>query len=530
MRNRNLLVITAIALVAIAVWPLLGARRAAAARPYVAPVLHDYARRDETVAFYERRVREDPQDQISARMLGAEYMQRYRETLDVGDLQRGMNQAFRSLRLQPQNNASAEEIIASGYYAMHDFRRALTFETRAHAEQPNDSNAPSQMALLEMEMGHYSAALRELKIARHLKDDPGVWAAQARYDEITGHLAEAIVLMNRAARRTDEVADNSAEARAWYHYRLGQMYFSSGRIAEAENQEHIAVTDFPGFEMGWRALARFCWGVKDWKCAQNAGQNGASIIPEPETLGYLADAQRALGHPGAAERTQELIFAVERIGNAYRINDRLLSVYYSEHGVRLADSLTIAVREAHRRGDAEVHAEDTLAWAAAMDGRWSQAYRAMRIATRFHTQDPRVLFHAGMIEYHFRHLARARGFLSQALTLNAQFDPFYAGVARETLRMISRERQSALESEGGTHAGETVRRSAVTRHAENRSTRLNREQLVGIEWKLESRNTVEPVLVSQLRSPSFSYSGSTEYSQRPISAYCRISSAACGSA
>jgi tetratricopeptide (TPR) repeat protein len=439
------LVIAAVALIAIAAWPFSGIRRAAS-QPYVAPILPDYLMRNRTIAFYEKRVKGDPQDQISARILGAQYMQRYREGLDVGDLARALHQARRALMLQPQNNAGADEVIASAYYAMHRFQAALKYETAAHAEQPDDFNALAQMGLLEMEMGHYAKALHDIAAARRIQDNEAVWAAQARYDEMTGRLTDAIALMKSAAARSDSVIDNSAEARAWYHYRLGQMLFSSGDVARAEREERVAIADFPSFEMAYRALARFCWGAKDWPCALDAAQKGAAVIPEPETLGYLADAQKALGQMSAATQTQQLIFAVQRIGNAYHINDRLLSVYYSEHGVRLDDSLAIAEREAAKRGN-EIHAQDTLAWAAAMDGQWRIAYRAMREATRFHTQDPRVLFHAGMIEMHFGHTRRARAFLQQTLALNPHFDPFYGDVAIRTLYHLDRVLQTSNDRE-----------------------------------------------------------------------------------
>lgn len=434
-RSFGWLVIAAIAFLAIAVWPLAGAQRAHAALSYNAPVLPDYLYRDRTVAFYERRVREDPQDQISARMLAAEYMQRYRESLDVGDILRGKYQGYRALKLQPQNNAGAEEVIASAYYALHDFRSAYRFEALAHLEQPNDSNAPSQMALLQMEMGHYGRAIHDIRAAERIKSDPGVWAALARYDELTGKLPQALRLMTNAARRSDEVIDNSAESRAWYHYRIGQMNFSMGNTAEAVRQERVAIAQFPDFEMAYRALARFCWGLKDWNCALDAAKKGADIIPDPETLGYLADAQSALGQGSQAKQTQELIFAVERIGNAYHISDRLLSVYYAEHGVRLDDAVVIARREVQRRGN-EIHAQDTLAWADAQDGRWNAAYKAMLLATRFHTQDPRILYHAGVIELHFGHRARGRAFLTRTLALNPRFDPFYADDARRRLETL----------------------------------------------------------------------------------------------
>ncbi len=428
--------VAAVAFVAIAAWPFLGMQQANASHAYVAPVLPDYSYRDETVAFYERQVREDRQDQISAAVLAAQYMQRYRENLDVGDILRAVYQGKRALRLQPQNNNGALEVLASAYYALHDFEVAYRYEAAAHQERPDDSNAPAQMALLQMELGRYEAARKDIAVARAIKNDPGVWAAQARYDELTGDLATARQLMGEAAQRSDEVIDNSAESRAWYHYRLGEMAFSAGDVSTALSQERTAIAQFPNFEMAYRALARFCWGLKDWHCALQAATSGAQIVPDPETLGYKSDAQRALGDFEGARQTQQLIFAVERIGNAYHISDRLLSVYYAEHGVRLRDALAIARREVRRRGD-EIQAQDTLAWAAAMDGHWTQAYRAMRQAVRYRTQDSRILYHAGVIERHFAHRERARAYMRQALRLNPHFDPYYADAARLALQQLS---------------------------------------------------------------------------------------------
>ncbi len=220
-----------------------------------------------------------------------------------------------------------------------------------------------------------------------------------------------------------------------YHFRLGEVLFSQGKIGEAKQREREALRYFPHFELAYRALARFCWATKDWPCARDAAVEGAAVVPVPETLGYEADAQEALGDRGGAARTRALVVAIERLGNAYHLNDRLLAVYYSEHGIRLDDAYRIAQREVRLRGN-EVYAQDTLAWAAAMDGRWGTARAAALAATRFGTQDPRILFHAGTIAMHFHQDGRATRLLQGALALNPRFDPFYAQKAREMLGSI----------------------------------------------------------------------------------------------
>jgi tetratricopeptide (TPR) repeat protein len=313
----------------------------------------------------------------------------------------------------------------------------LRFERAAHRALPADSNAPAQMASLEMELGEYDAAARDLRTATRIHNTPTVMAVQTRYDELTGHLDAATALLQAAAARTDAVTDNGAQARAWYHFRLGELAFSQGAIDQAKREERYAIAQFPNFELAYRALARFCWAAKDWRCSLEAAGKAADIVPLPESLGYEHDAQVALGDAQAAAQTQSLIFALQRIGNAYRLNDRLLSVYFAQHRVRLADAVRIARREVAVRGN-EIYAQDTLAWAAAMDGQWAVADRAMRSAIRFDTQDPRIQFHAGMIDYHFRRFAAARRRLERALKLNAQFDPVYGDQARAVLASLQR--------------------------------------------------------------------------------------------
>jgi len=392
--------LAAASLLAIAAWPLVN-HTARASAFQAAPVQRDYAIRDDTVAFYERRVQRDPNDQVSAALLAGQYMQRYRENGDPGDILRALAQGKRALALQPQNNASAEGVIASAYTALHKFHDALRYERMAQQEQPYDANAPAQVASLDMEVGDYADARKELMRAERLKITPTTMAVQARYDELTGQLDRAAALLERAMEIQDGNYDNGAQSRAWYHFRLGEVLFESNESGVAESREREAIALFPNFELAYRALARICRFRQDWGCALDAATTGATVVPIPETLGYKADAEDALGRHADARQTRALIYAVERIGNAYHLNDRLLAMYYADHRVRLADAYGIAQREVRLRGD-EIYAQDTLAWTAAVNGKWSVARAAIAKALRYGIQDPRVRAHAAYIAAHAR--------------------------------------------------------------------------------------------------------------------------------
>jgi len=287
-----------------------------------------------------------------------------------------------------------------------------------------------------MELGRYDAARRVLlEIAKIFPRDAGVLAVRARYDELTGNAADAARGLERAAASMDSNTANSAQVRTWFHVREGELAFMNGYPNKAKASERDSLAVFPSYAMADNALARFCWATKEWACALDAGTKGANIVPLPETLGYKADAQRALGDTAGAAQTYALIKAIERIGNAYHVSDRLLAVFYSEHHLYTDDAYRIARREIRVRGD-EIYAQDTLAWAAAMDGRWIEARTAIRRALRYGTQDARLNYHAGIISLHFGKREQARAFLRHALELNPQFHPIYADDARRQLSKL----------------------------------------------------------------------------------------------
>jgi len=95
----------------------------------------------------------------------------------------------------------------------------------------------------------------------------------------------------------------------------------------------------------------------------------------------------------------------------------------------------IAKREIAVRGD-EIYAQDTLAWADAMNGDWNDARRAMAKAIRFDTEDARLQYHAGIIALHFHDTTEAKMRFTRALTLNPQFHPQYADDARKRLSRL----------------------------------------------------------------------------------------------
>jgi tetratricopeptide (TPR) repeat protein len=416
-----------------AAWPWFSSARRAQATslPQAAPVATDYRQRDRLISFYESQARRDSGDQITARMLAGQYLQRFRETGDIGDVSRARLQAQRSLRLQPQGNVQALGVLASSELSLHQFTAALHCEEAAVRAEPFDENARAQTASLLMELGRYPEAARILS-RRHAAGNPTWMSIQARYDELTGNLTGARVNMGTAARIVDRTIEMPAYTRSWYHLRLAQLAFESGDDGTAGSEFDESLRIYPDNAAALLYQAKLYRARHDWKRALAAAARSAELYPLPQALGYQMDAQRALGDEAGARRTDAVIRAEQRLFNTQGVNDRLLATYYAEHREHLSDALAAARSDLSKRGN-EIYADDTMAWVLAAMGRWNQARPYAERALRYGTQDPELQYHAGVVAWHTGRRAEARRRLQAALSSDSQFHPVYADDARRLL-------------------------------------------------------------------------------------------------
>jgi tetratricopeptide (TPR) repeat protein len=244
----------------------------------------------------------------------------------------------------------------------------------------------------------------------------------------------ARILITRATTQIDSVYARPAENRAWYHWRAGELAFEAGDFATAQSEYQESLSMFPDYWHGFNGLAKLYWAQKRWSQALDAATKAANLYPQPETLGYKYDAQVALGDSEGAAETRDLIEAIERIGDAQGLSDRLIALFYADHGMRPSDAVASAQRDLIRRDD--VYAEDTLAWALASSGKWRLAQVHADRAVRLGTRDARLQYHAGIIALHCGARHEGRRLLRFALNINPQFHPTQADEARRILKSL----------------------------------------------------------------------------------------------
>ncbi len=394
----------------------------------------DYRYRNAIVSDFERDVKRHP-DQLVTNLLAAQYLQRYRERADVGDLLRAVAMTKQSLALQPRDNVAAESTMVSALSALHQFRAAKRYADDVVRLTPGNPGAIAGAASVDLELGRYDEARRLLlRGPRGASDNAGWDAVDARFDELTGHTRRARAGIARAASSLDTIYATAAESRAWYHWREGELAFQMGDLETARADYQTSIDIFPDYWHGYNGLAKVYWARRQWRECRAAATRAADLYPQPETLGYEYDAQVALGDKAGAAQTLGLITAIERIGDSQGLSDRLIAVFYADHAMRPQAAVTSAARDLARRDD--IYAEDALAWALASAGRWQQARQHAERAVRLGTDDARLQFHAGMIALRCGNGVEARARLGRALQVNPQFHPTQADEARLILKTI----------------------------------------------------------------------------------------------
>ena len=401
-------------------------------------VFPDYEQRDAIIHSYEANVRDHPNSFFSLRLLSAQYLRRFREKADLEDLRRVEETARRSIELQPQENTSAELLLASTLLSQHRFQEASEVITQAQKTNPDNSRVAALNASIQMELGNYETARTLLKIRsddesmdKIQNENSGQGAVLARYLELTGQLDLARSSLDLAMQDEDQYYTNSAETRAWFHVRSGDLAFATGDFPVAEKRYQEARKLFPADVAALTGLARLYASQHRWKSVLEVANQGIDRIPLVETLGYKADAQRALGDPSGAADTEALIDVVSHLSQVKGIYDRALAIHYVEHQIHLTEALTIARQEVQLRDD--IYAEDTLAWAAAANGQWEEAETAAVRSARYGTEDALLNYHQGVIAQHMGHREMAVMHLQQALHQNDKFHSSYADDARQRL-------------------------------------------------------------------------------------------------
>jgi tetratricopeptide (TPR) repeat protein len=362
--------------------------------------------------------------------LASAYLQRARETADPTYYAKADGLLTTAREKAP---ADAEVLIAAGSLALsrHDFRGAFDLATRAVTAGPSRPAAHGVLVDALTELGRDDAALAAAQRMIDLRPDLASYSRVSYLRELHGDLDGAIEAMTLAI----QAGAPTSEGTAWCDVQLGNLYFAKGDLDAAQRAYERADRRLGGYAHALAALARLDAMRGDLAKAAQLYERAVERLPLPEYVGALGDVYARLGESAAAAREFGLVEVERRlfIANGVRV-DADLALFDTDHGVDLARAVDVARAEYAIRPS--VHVADILAWAEYRSGDVAGAQTHAAEALRLGSQDPLMLYHAGVIAQAAGDPRRADELLRRSAALNPRFSLLWSEDLASRLRAL----------------------------------------------------------------------------------------------
>jgi tetratricopeptide (TPR) repeat protein len=280
----------------------------------------------------------------------------------------------------------------------------------------------------QIELGHYSEAVETLQAMVDLRPDMSSYSRISYIRELHGDVSGALDLMQRAV---DSGTSNS-ESAAWVRTQLGNLYFNSGDLDQAELEYRFTLQNRPDYVYAIAGLGRVDAARGDMKGAIQLLNQAVAIMPMPEFVITLGDLYQVTGQSENARQQYQLLETIEKLYRANGVDmDMEIALFNADHGLHLEETVALA-RKAYANRPS-IQAADALAWALYKTGQFEEAQKNSNEALKLGTKDALKFFHAGMIAHALHDDQQARQYLEKALAINPHFSVLFADQAQQTL-------------------------------------------------------------------------------------------------
>jgi tetratricopeptide (TPR) repeat protein len=378
---------------------------------------------DTLVGSLQQKIRENPKDFDAHINLANAYLQKVRETGDPTLYSRTEDLLDEAQMLEGQ---SPELFATRGTLALarHDFATALRHGTRALALDPENARYYGIVGDAQIELGMYEEAIHSYQEMVDRQPDFDSFSRVAYARELYGDPEGAIEAMEFAL----QAGSGTPENVAWTHVQLGNLWFNSGNLEEAQKAYDLSTGTVGAYAPALAGQAKVAAARGDLEQAATLYRQAFNRMPLPEYAIALGDVYAEMGDLKKAEEQYELVRSMDRLLRTNGVNTDLeIALFFADHEIELQTSLEKARTAYDARPS--IHAADTLAWTLYKMGNHQEAQRYASEALRLNTRDPLKLFHAGMIAKALGHDEQARGYLQQAVDLNPHFSLLHEDTA-----------------------------------------------------------------------------------------------------
>ncbi|MFN7994592.1 MAG: tetratricopeptide repeat protein [Bryobacteraceae bacterium] len=385
---------------------------------------------DQRIAALEKRIENDRNNVRPQNELAAAYLQKVRETVDFGYLDRAERILSHVLEMDDGNYEALRmrEIVE---LERHHFDAAASMAEALAVLHPSDSWNYGVLGDSAMEMGDYTRASRAYERMLSLRPDQSSLNRVAWFEFVMGRPERAILLMKQAVNSGAASPENTA----WCLVELGNLYFKTGALTDAGRSYEQAARTFPGYHAAEAGLGRMRAAEGNDAEAIGHYRKAQGSVPLPDYTAALETLYTLSAQPAKAREQRELLDFTDRMARvAAEKTNRNLALIYADEGRNLDRAMELVDEELKVRKD--VYTFDARAWVLFQRHDYAAAEAESRKALNHGTPEPAFYYHAGRIAAALGKKDQARELLRRALNLNPKFDLKGAAAAATLLQSL----------------------------------------------------------------------------------------------
>jgi tetratricopeptide (TPR) repeat protein len=375
------------------------------------------------IAFYQERVRQDPQGGLNLASLARAYLKMARATGEGSWYLLAEQTAGRSLANLPFNNEGAVLVLARVAEARHDFAEAIRNAQIVLQSQPHNEDALAIMVTSQLAIGKVTQANDAANTLVERIPTLGSLTLQALVKIAQGQDQEAIQAFHSAL-ATEEVGETSSSA--WVRTLLGRFYFQRGQLTLAEELYQEALRISPRYSFALVQLGELKTRQGEYKAAEKYYDQVIAYSRESATVfdHVVARSKARLmqlqGKQSEAialwQQAEDLLRQENANGHASGSfgHRRELAQLLLERGLTkdVPEALSLMQTEVTQRRDPQTL--DTYAWALARSERWHQAQNVIQEALKSGVREAGLFNRAGEIEKALGNQAQAIAYFQLA--------------------------------------------------------------------------------------------------------------------
>ncbi|MBC7923167.1 MAG: tetratricopeptide repeat protein [Ferruginibacter sp.] len=346
------------------------------------------------------RIRTNPGDNKAKLNLALAYVQEGRVTGDHAHYDPAALKLLNEvLRKEPDNFEAlcAKSVV---YLSQHHFAEAIA--TANQARQISDYNAFVYGLLVDgyVELGEYPKAVAMAEKMMSIRPDIRSYARVSYLREIHGDYPGAIEAMDMAVK----AGLPGLEQTAWVRTKLGELYEHTGALEKAEEQYHITLSERANYAYALAGLGRIEKARKRYTPAIRYFEQASKLVVDYAFADEMTDAYLLGNQPEAALESARSV--IEELGGKEHLGSEEDGTgHYADrelaHAYLKTKELDLALKHArieYERRPHNIDVNETLAWVHYKRGEFTEAAKYIDVARRTKSQNPVLLYRAGLIQ------------------------------------------------------------------------------------------------------------------------------------